>query len=228
MSTASSDRLTSAVPASDGGAARRAVRVALAAAIIAASACGVAVAQTQRSGNDAARVMQQLQQVTAERMTLQADKAKLEQEVADLKAKLASASGAATKDSGASRRAAAAEAKERETAAELERVRGQTQELIARFRETAQSLKDVESERSTLRGQLATREREYASCVDRNVGLYELNGELLSRLEQRRAATREPFLQLSRARLENLIDDYRYRVEELRVQRAAENKTTPK
>jgi len=218
MSTASSDLRRS----------RRARRAALVVAILAATCGGMASAQTQRSGNDAARVMQQLQQVTAERMTLQADKTKLEQEVADLKAKLAAASGSAARDSGASRRAAAAEAKERETSAELERVRAQTQELIARFRETAQSLKEIETERSTLRGQLATREREYASCVDRNVGLYEMNGELLSRLERQRASKHEPFLQLSRTRLENLIDDYRYRVEELRVQRAAENKASSK
>jgi hypothetical protein len=216
MSTASSDARPAAAPLK---------RAALALALLALTAGGVADAQTQRSGNDAARVMQQLQQVTAEKLALAADKAKLEQENADLKAKLAAAS-AAPKDTGAARRAVQAEAKERETAAELERVRAQTQELVGRFRETAQTLKEVEIDRSTLRGQLSMREREYSTCVDRNVGLYELNGELLSRLERRRAAANEPFFQVSRARLENLIDDYRYRVEELRVQRAADSSTT--
>jgi chaperonin cofactor prefoldin len=195
---------------------------------------GTASAQAQRSGNDAARVMQQLQQMSAERVALQADKARLEQEVADLKAKQAgaAAAGATAQNSRAAQRATAAEAKERETAAELERVRAQMQELIPRFRETAQTLKNVELERNQQRAKLGEQERALATCVDRNAGLYELNTEVLAHLEGRgpftRLAEREPFLKLKRTELENLIDDYRYRVEELRLQRAAEVAAAPK
>jgi hypothetical protein len=97
------------------------------------------------------------------------------------------------------------------------------QELITRFRETAQNLKTVEIERSGLQSQLETRGRDYATCVDHNVDLYQLNLETLNRLQKRGfwSAVRdeEPFTQISRARLENLIDAYRYRIDELRVER---------
>ena len=189
-----------------------------------------AAAQSARSGSDSARVMQQMQQLAAERTALQAENAKLSQEVESLKARLAKLEG----EQGAlERRAQASEARAAQltstsetTGAALERAQDQLQELIGRFRETAQTLQDVESDRNALRSALAAKEREFAVCVDRNVGLYELNGEILDRLENRgfwsSLKESEPFTRIARTRLENLIDDYRYRVDELRMERATE------
>jgi predicted nucleic acid-binding Zn-ribbon protein len=188
-----------------------------------------AAAQVQRSGNADARVMQQLQQlqqVTAERANLEKENAKLKEEVDQLKkdnAKLQAARGAlegrakaleavATRGDGAGK--AAQE--------QLERGRVQMQELITRFRETTQTLRDVEIERTAAKTRLGERERELKVCVDRNAGLYNLNTEVLNSFENRGVwsslTEREPFTKLKRIELENLIDGYKYRADELRLQ----------
>jgi chromosome segregation ATPase len=190
------------------------------------------VAQTERSGNADARVMQQLQQLTAERAALQSENAKLQADLDRLKRdhdKLAGAKAsfevrAKALEANASRSQASGQQAEEQ----LERARTQLQELIEKFRETAQTLRDVETDRAGIRGQLATREREFKTCVDRNVALYELNNEVLGRLESRgfwaNVGEREPFTRLKRVQMENLIEDYRYRVEELRLEQPKQAK----
>lgn len=183
-----------------------------------------ASAQTQRSGNDTARVMAQLQQLTAEKSQLSTENERLKKELEDLKSQLGKASSA---QSAAEQRARKLEGNTRDSAAlqesndALSKARTQTQELVGKFRETAQQLKDVESDRTEVRSQLTLRERELKTCVDRNAQLYIVTDEILGRMESRGSwqslKDKEPFTQLSRTRLENLIEDYRYRVDELRI-----------
>lgn len=189
---------------------------------------GVAAqAQTQRSGNADARVAQQLQQLSSEKVALQAENNKLKQELEQVKAQLQK-SASATKDLENRNKVLQASAgrgvaNSQQTEEQLERSRAQMQELVTKFRETAQTLRDVEVERATVKSQLAAKEREFKVCVDRNVGLYELNKEVLNRMEDRgfwsQVSEREPFTRIKRTQLENLIDDYRYRVEELRLEK---------
>jgi seryl-tRNA synthetase len=189
---------------------------------------GVAAqAQTQRSGNADARVAQQLQQLSSEKVALQAENNKLKQELEQVKAELKKSAGT-TKDLENRNKVLQASAgrgvtNSQQTEEQLERSRAQLQELVTKFRETAQTLRDVEGERATVKSQLAAKEREYKVCVDRNVGLYELNKEVLNRMEDRgfwsQVSEREPFTRIKRTQLENLIDDYRYRAEELRLEK---------
>jgi len=198
--------------------------------IVAVTLCLLAVAaqaQTQRSGNADARVAQQLQQLTSEKVALQAENNKLKQELEQVKAQLQK-SASASKELETRNRALQSASTNRagsdqQTEAQLERTRGQLQELVTKFRETAQTLRDVETDRATAKSQLAAKEREFKVCVDRNAALYQLNDEVLDRMEDRgfwsQLAEREPFTKLKRTQLENLIDDYRYRVDELRVEK---------
>ncbi|MBB6091240.1 seryl-tRNA synthetase [Povalibacter uvarum] len=184
------------------------------------------LAQTERSGNADARVMQQLQQMTSERAALQAENTKLKQELEAVKKEAQQA--VAAKASLESRNKAMAASVNRDQAVgrqaeeQLEHTRGQMQELVTKFRETAQTLRDVETDRATVKTQLAMREREFKTCVDRNAALYNLNTEVLDRFEDRgfwsSLAEKEPFLKLKRVEQENLIEDYRYRADELRLQ----------
>jgi len=185
-----------------------------------------AVAQVQRSGDANARVVQQLQQLTAEKAAAQAENAKLKTEVDNLKAQLTKATSAlSASEQRAKQVAAGTSAKEAAAMQEindaLSRSRSQTQELLGKYRETAQALKDVEIDRSQLRAQASTQERDLKTCVDRNAGMYLLTDEILRKVEDRGVwsslTEKEPFTKISRTRLENLIDDYRYRVDELRV-----------
>ena len=189
---------------------------------------GFADAQAVRSGGDNARAMQEMQQLAIERTALKADNAKLKDEVADLQKKLDKANAESTAGAARAKQLEAASARETESgnqaAAALEKSRAQMQELIAHFRETVQQLKGVEIDRNALRGQLDTRSRDYGVCVEHNVGLYDVGREALDRLDQHgfwsKIRESEPFTQLARARLDNLIDDYRQRLQELRLEQS--------
>jgi chromosome segregation ATPase len=194
--------------------------------IVCMAAAPAGLAQTERSGNADARVMQQMQQLSAERVALKAENDRLKLELEQAKAELskASAGKAAIENRARSLEANASrgDASAKQAQEQLERTRGQMQELVVKFRETAQTLRDVETERAGLKSQLALREREQKVCVDRNVGLYQLNSEILDRMENRgfwsSLAEREPFTRLKRVELENLIEDYRYRAQELQLE----------
>lgn len=185
-----------------------------------------ASSQTERSGNADARVMQQLQQLSNERAALQAENAQMKQELERLKQDLVKASsGRAALENrarAAEANASRGQATSQQTEEQLERSRGQLQELVTKFRETTQTLRDVETDRDTIKGQLSQRERDFKTCVDRNVGLYTLNSEVLGWVENRGVwsalTEREPFTRLKRVQLENLIDDYEYRADELRLE----------
>src|SRR5215831_12244239 len=118
-------------------------------------------AQTQRTGDNNARAMQQLQQLTGERTQLKAENEKLKHELEELKKQLTTAtSGHAAleqklkaAEAGSARDAAS----NQQNSEAAEKLRGQMQELIGRFRETGQSLKEVEADRAALRGQLQVR-----------------------------------------------------------------------
>jgi chromosome segregation ATPase len=185
-----------------------------------------AVGQVQRSGDNSARVMQQLQQLSAEKAQAQAENTKLKTEVEDLKAQLAKTSTALNASEQRAKKVTAAASMKDSAAAQetnevLTRTRSQMQELVVKFRETAQALKDVETDRDQLRAQGSTRDRDLKQCVDKNAGMYLVSDEILRNLENRGVwsslTDKEPFTRLSRTRLENLIDDYRYRVDEMRV-----------
>lgn len=183
-------------------------------------------AQTQRSGNADARVAQQLQQLTGERAALQAENAKLTQELEQIKAQLQKSETAAktlqARTRALEQNAGRGNAASQQVEEQLERSRIQLQELVGKFRETAQTLREVEIERDGAKGQFAAKERELKTCVDRNAALYNLNTEVLDRMENRgfwsSVTEREPFTKLKRVELENMIDEYRYRADELRLE----------
>jgi len=188
-----------------------------------------ALAQTARSGSGAganAQAMQQLQQLASERTTLQSDIAKLKKQFEEVQKERDAlksreqALGQRVRSSdaaAASRVAATRESSEKE----LNDLKGRSQELVAKFRETAQTLNNVEVDRAALQQTLLTRNGELNACVDRNAALFTLNGELLGRMEGAsgwsRLARLEPFTQLKRIELENLADDYRTRGADQRV-----------
>ncbi len=183
-------------------------------------------AQTARSGGAPnALLQQQMQQLASERTSLQAENARLKKELDDLhKArdqlqKGQQAGGDRVKSAEA---ALARSNSQRESAEhEIEQQKAKTQELIGKFRETIQTLRDTESQFTASKQTLATRDQELKTCVDRNVALYDLNGEVLARLENRgvwsRMAQAEPFTKIKRVQLENLIDDYKSRAADQRA-----------
>lgn len=198
----------------------------LASLVVLALAGSPAGAQTVRSGSDNARAMQQIQQLTAERAALTAENERLKQQLEE--ARRESSAGEEAERQALARRAQAAEATAGRLLAarsaeseETTRLRGQLEELVSKFRETAQTLKGVEAQRNELGGRLASAEQGLETCRANNAELLQINDEVLVRLEQTgfwtKLAADEPFTRLKRTQLENLAAGYRVRAGELAV-----------
>lgn len=67
--------------------------------------------------------------------------------------------------------------------------------------------------------------------MDRNAAFYNLNTEVLDKMQNRgfwsALSEREPFTKLKRVELENLVEDYKYRAEELRLQEQQRASASP-
>jgi chromosome segregation ATPase len=185
-------------------------------------------AQVERSGGGVnAQLASQYQQAVAERTQLQTDNDKLKKDLDEAKKQLQATNQQLTAlksgtDASQAQLAAAQAASQRDAQA-LEQSRTRMQELVDRFRETAASLRDIETERSQLQQQLAQSKLDIDQCVERNYQLYQVDGEVLDRYEHQGMfsymARAEPFTRIKRTQIENLIDEYRTRAEELRVQK---------
>lgn len=186
-------------------------------------------AQSARTASPNAQVMQQMQQLAAERTKLMADNARLQSELDAARKErdeLKKKQGAGDARLQNSQVAAARAERSNETLkADLEREKTRMAELVAKFRETIGNLRDVETDRGAVKASLAQRDSELKSCNERNQALYDLNGEILARLESRgsfsAASTLEPFTRLKRIELENLMDGYQTRADEQRPPSAA-------
>jgi chromosome segregation ATPase len=191
-------------------------------------AAGVpAEAQTQRAPPPAAAAQsaqsQMLyQQAAAERDTLRQENARLKSELDAAKAAGRQADAAKGGVAAAQRALAGAQATIKSQDDALAQSRDRLQELLLKFRDTTGALAGVESERGQLKQSLGAMTARYDQCAQRNVDLRDLSDQVLTRLEHPGMASvlaREPFTRQSRTRMENLVDEYRARVEELKVTR---------
>lgn len=214
---------------------RRVLTTTLGATACAALLASGAAAQTARSGGGDARAAQQLQQLAQERTQLQAENTKLKRELEQAKGELATLGrerdALKSRASGAEAAAARARAGGGATEQALADTRGKLDELVGRFRQTAEQLREVEGDHARLQREAAERGRALDACTLANVELYEITGEVLTRYENgglgERVGRAEPFTRLTRTRIENLVDGYRARAEELRVDATRRTSATP-
>jgi septal ring factor EnvC (AmiA/AmiB activator) len=187
-------------------------------------------AQAQRSGGgETQKIIQQYQQLASERTQLQA-------QLADLKKKLDEANSAlaAVKKERDGLKAhpgvsptllAEANAGKESAEKNLEQSKARMNELIARFRDMAQTLKDTELDRNKARQEIAAIKDDLGQCAMDNAQLAELSSQVLNRYEHvglfTRASADEPFTQIARTRIQNYADEYREKAEQLKVKKAA-------
>jgi chromosome segregation ATPase len=212
-------------------------RYAITIAILTLTCAHGALAQVQRSGGGAnAQLAQQYQQIVTERSQLQADHDKLKKELDDTKKQLESAKRELAASKAATGTAASqlafAQSAGQTTSQTLEQTKTRLQELVSRFRDTAVTLRGVESERAQLQQQLAQSKEAFDRCAERNYQLYQVDNAVLERYEHQgvfsRLAQAEPFTRIKRTQIENFVDEYRTRAEELRVQKTPSTPVGPK
>jgi DNA repair exonuclease SbcCD ATPase subunit len=184
-----------------------------------------AAAQQARSGGSgggpqSAQLVQQLQQLASERTAMQAEQARMKKEIEELRkerdALKAGQADANQRVRAASDAALTRSARERENVeAELTKTKARMEDLVGKFRETAQTLREVETDRTVAKQAFERQATELNACVATNMELYTLNDEVLTRFSEQgfwsRVGQAEPFTRLKRVELENLIDGYKTR-----------------
>jgi chromosome segregation ATPase len=182
-------------------------------------------AQVERSGGESQKIMQQYQQLAAERTSLQAQLAQQKKDLDTAKADLAALQkerdllkAQATISAGAIARV---QGEKQAADQSVEQSKQRMTELVTRFREMAQNLKDMELDRNKARSELTARNTAYDMCAENNLQLYEIAGQVLDRYEHvglfSKIGSAEPFTQITRTRIENLVDNYRARAKELQI-----------
>lgn len=181
-----------------------------------------ALAQQTRDAGADGRLQAIVTQLTAERASLLADKTRLTRELDEARKELEALktehSATVNELESTSLSLRRNETRSEQTSARLEATEARMEELVARFRETIDTLADTETERNDFRNRLEVRDREYVSCVKSNNGLYDTGMEILAAFDGKgffdRVGKAEPFLRLKRNQIENLIDGYRYDLED--------------
>ena len=208
-------------------------RLAVAGLIAALCAIGTPTAssQTARSGGGGnAQAMAQLQQLASERTAMAAELEKLKAELATLRKERDDAKAAAAKVQGRVQACAAETSRDSAARAvlsdDLEKSRKRTEELVARFRETAESLRQVEAERTTLTQAASVRDADLDSCVAKNIELAGIGNETLDHLVRDGGSSLgriEPFTKIRRARIDNLVEEYRDRIADQKAKQTSAN-----
>ena len=187
--------------------------------------CTAVWAQQSRDDGGAARLQAMVQQLTAEKTRLEADNGKLKSDLDKANAELKTLRDA---QAGLERRLGQSEASLSQTsamntrnAAALEQQRAREAEIIAEYRKLAETLRATELERNELRTMLASRESALKQCVTNNEKLFETGNEVLDRYEDKGCFSsmreNEPFTQNRRVRLQNLVDEYRWALEDQKL-----------
>jgi chromosome segregation ATPase len=180
-------------------------------------------AQVSRAPSQGAntQLMLQIQQLGSEKTRLEGENAKLKQDLATAQKALDSFKGG-RKALEQKARSAAAEidrekARQDAAADQVKQTQAKLELLVAKFRETAETLRAAETDRAAAHQQIAARDKQLQQCSEHNAKLYQLNAELLAHIEHEglfsRVAASEPFTRLKRIDNENLVDGYKLRAE---------------
>lgn len=173
-------------------------------------------------GGANAQAQQLIQQLGMERTRLNAENAKLKKQVKELEEKLETTSSEnqeMTSQLGSTQKQLTTKsALSDELRSRLEAANAKLQELIAKFRETITNLRQVEDESEQRRQSIVSLEKELNTCATNNVALSKLGFEMLENYQNKgfwdRAGQNEPFTQIKRVQIENLVDDYTYLIQD--------------
>ena len=191
----------------------------LAAVLLAVSAATAAETARREGGDDALRKAQYLlRQLTAEQEKLKTDNAKLQADVDELKAGNQRLEEQLAKNTGVLANS------NRNNAMLVERVKSDGDKyrgLVERYREKLTALRAAQFKVAYLEQAVTERSQWIDVCKTNNDELYRLNNELLERYQQRgfldTLVGAEPVTGLGRVRLENMAEEYRYKLEDLKL-----------
>ncbi len=165
------------------------------------------------------RLQQQLRKAEQEKVQLLQQKTEAESQLKDTQEKAADAERQASLRSARLGKELAAIKAEKETLAAASNA--ELAALTAKLAETERKLAEQRLEKQTLDAAIARQKTALSVCTERNAALHKLGSEVLAKYEQKGCLTSlleaEPFTQLQRVKLENLMEEYRDKLDENRV-----------
>lgn len=193
----------------------------------------------EKKDKSARRIQQMMQKMQQEKAEMQAqfdqEKAALdekikksEQESEGLKSSLSAAgrkARALSSDLEALRsEKAGTEAKLQQSQAALEQVRATLENtrkdlanMTQQYQAAQHDIGDGEAQRKELTANLARKGQQVLACEEKNARLHDFGLELVKIYDHPQALRGEPFTQLKRVELENILQDYRDKLDEQRV-----------
>ena len=188
--------------------------------VIASLFVGNAKADDARLKQTLQVLTQRLRSAETERNNLLSEKAQFDQEKKTLTTKV----DALTKQAAADKEQLDLLTKETDT---QEKELADTKEALAKwkaaFDQLTTDVKKSESERTRLAGENVLLQRKVEDRERKNLELWRLGNEILRRYEKfglgDALAAREPFTGISRVKLENLVQDYKDKIDDQRVKK---------
>lgn len=181
-------------------------------AFIALVASTVAQADDANAQKALQKAQFMLRQASSEKAELQTQLDALKQQVDKLTADLAATKSASDQTKRATEEkygSAIAQWKQRDT---------QTSDELTAVK---QQLKQQTEQRKLLETQLQKQTGNFSVCYENNKKLYDLNTQLLSRYQNKGLSDvlkqKEPFTGMKQVEIENLVQDYRYQLDDLQV-----------
>ena len=160
------------------------------------------------SGGAAGQAQLMMQQLGAEKARLTSENARLKQKLKKLEAALEENE----------KKADQSQKKSQNLNHLLGKERVKVNELVVKFRETIENLRVTERERNELNAKVQYLSAEMNTCSGKNVELANLGYELLDHYENKGMFSAmiqgEPFTQVKRVQIENLVEDYQYKIED--------------
>lgn len=171
------------------------------------------------------RIQQQLSQTQGDMAALEQEKAKLAADLEQAQAASKEVEGKmATLQSGlgTSKRQLSSLATElTQTKEELATTAQQLAETRKTLTETTQTLQQTQAEKRNLESIKVRNEAEVASCERKNLELYQIGRSLMDRFEHKTCgetlAQKEPFTGLKQVETENLLEEYRDKLDEQKL-----------
>ncbi len=180
----------------------------------------------QQIQQEKAQLQSQLDQEMQAKAALEAEMAKMQAENSSLKGKLSIAKHkideleVSLREMTAER--LAFEAKLMKTQIELESTRSSLNELGLQYKSALNDLKVNEQQRTTLTTNLIQKSKVIDACVGKNAKLYEFGLDLVKLYENpsryEKTVLTEPFSQIRRVKLENILQDYNDKIDEQRAE----------
>jgi chromosome segregation ATPase len=108
----------------------------------------------------------------------------------------------------------------------LKTMKTRMEELIGKYREVTQQLKDTEQGKAEAESTLAQKDAELKRHVENNLKLYAVSLDVLEKYEDKGVwdalFQQEPVTQIKRAEIESIAEDYRIELEKLKAQDAVQ------